>query len=242
VAQRPDLVAVLDADPELGEKLGEEERALARRYLVAELWNLEPGGWEAPSAPAGLGLLLLDGLVSRSVELGRATCAELLGQGDLLRPWEENPAGALLASESRWEILEPTRVALLDRRFAMVAGRWPEMVEALMSRAVRRSRGLAFHMAISHFTRVDVRLLALFWYLADRWGRVSPEGVMIPLRLTHHTLAQLVGAQRPSVTTALGALAEAGKLTRRGESGWLLHGGPPEDLRTAHSLAARQPV
>jgi CRP/FNR family transcriptional regulator, cyclic AMP receptor protein len=237
MAQRRNVVAVLDADPDLGEGLGEEELALARRYLVAEVWNLEPGDWESPPASAGLGVLLIEGLVSRSVEVGRASCAELLGHGDLLRPWQENPAGALLDSDSRWEVLEPTRLALLDRRFAMVAARWPELIETLMARAIRRSRALAFHMALSHFTRVDARLLALFWYLADRWGRVTPNGVVIPLRLTHHTLARLVGAQRPSVTTALGQLAEEGKLIRRGESGWLLHGEPPADLRQSLELA-----
>src|SRR4051812_36377254 len=109
---RRNTVAVLDADPDLGQGLDGEELALARRYLVAELWVLEPGAWEAPPAPAGLGLLVLEGLVSRTVELGRAKCAELLGAGDLLRPWEENPAGALLASDSRWEVLEPTRLAV----------------------------------------------------------------------------------------------------------------------------------
>jgi CRP/FNR family transcriptional regulator, cyclic AMP receptor protein len=241
MAQRRNVVAVLEADPDLGEGLGEEELALARRYLVAEVWNLQPGEWEPPMAPAGLGLLVLDGLVSRTVEVARATCAELLGHGDLLRPWQENPAGGLLDSESRWEVLEPARLALLDRRFAMVAARWPELVEALMSRAIQRSRALAFHMALSHFTRVDARLLALFWYLADRWGRVTPDGVTIPLRLTHHTLARLVGAQRPSVTTGLGQLADEGKLTRRGESGWLLHGAPPEDLRRSPELAGASP-
>jgi CRP-like cAMP-binding protein len=88
-------------------------------------------------------------------------------------------------------------------------------------------------MALSHLNRVDVRLLAFFWHLADRWGRVGPEGVIVPLRLTHRTLAQLVGAQRPSVTTALGALAGEGRVTRRDDGTWLLHGEPPADLRIA---------
>ena len=29
----------------------------------------------------------------------------------------------------------------------------------------------------------------LLWYLAERWGRVTPDGVIVPLRLTHETLA-----------------------------------------------------
>ena len=27
-------------------------------------------------------------------------------------------------------------------------------------------------------------LLFLFWHLADRWGRVTKEGIVIPLKLT----------------------------------------------------------
>jgi CRP-like cAMP-binding protein len=85
-------------------------------------------------------------------------------------------------------------------------------------------------MALSHLTRVEVRLLALFWHLADRWGRVASDGVLVPLRLTHQTLAALVGAQRPSVTTALGGLADSGRVTRRDDGGWVLHGEPPLEL------------
>ena len=129
-----------------------------------------------------------------------------------------------------------TRLAVLDRRFAAAAGRWPELMESVLARSVHRSRRLAFHMALSHLTRVDVRLLAVFWYMADRWGRVGPEGVVLQLRLTHQTLAQLVGAQRPSVTTALGQLAAQGKLIRRDVSNWLLHGRPPDELSTVREL------
>jgi DNA-binding GntR family transcriptional regulator len=55
--------------------------------------------------------------------------------------------------------------------------------------------------------------------------------VIVPLRLTHRTLAQLVGAQRPSVTTALGQLADDRRITRRDDGHWVLHGEPPPDLR-----------
>jgi CRP-like cAMP-binding protein len=75
---------------------------------------------------------------------------------------------------------------------------------------------------------VDDRLLVVMWFLAERWGRVRPEGVVLPLKLTHQLLAALVGAKRPSVTTALGELTTAGLLERRDDGSWLLHGEPPE--------------
>jgi CRP/FNR family cyclic AMP-dependent transcriptional regulator len=245
VTQDRQLVGVLDADPELGDRLDSDALANARRYAVAERVVLEPGAWD-PHARFGdgsghLGLLVLAGLVKREIELANSACAELLGQGDVLRPWEEDVGGHFARLEPAWEILEPAEIAVLDRRFAVVSGRWPEIIEVLMGRSIQRSRSLAFHMALSHLTRIDMRLLALFWHLADRWGRVGTDGVVVPLRLPHRTLARLVGAQRPSVTTALGTLSEAGRLTRRSDGSWLLHGEPPVDLRGGE-IAARARV
>jgi hypothetical protein len=228
------LVRVLSADPDLGSKLDEEALAVAERYAVAEAIQLEPGAWEPSESVQGgsgdLGLLVLRGLLKRRVEVANSACAELLGQGDILRPWQEDAGwdGAEVVAD--WEVLEPTWVALLDRRFAIAAGRWPELLDVLMGRAVQRSRTLAFHMALSHLTRVDVRLMALFWHLADRWGRVGPDGVVVPLKLTHQTLAALVGAQRPSVTTALGGLTQSGQMSRRSDGAWVLHGDAPGQI------------
>ena len=82
---------------------------------------------------------------------------------------------------------------------------------------------------------MDRRLKALFWHLAERWGRVSGDGVIVPLALTHRILGQLVGARRPTVSTALSELAERDELTRRPDGSWLLRGDPPD----AESLARK---
>jgi hypothetical protein len=87
--------------------------------------------------------------------------------------------------------------------------------------------------AIGHLTRVDDRLLALLWCLAERWGRVVPDGVLVNLRLPHRTLAGMVGARRPSVTTALGQLIARNAIERRVDGGWILHGPPPEPRANA---------
>ena len=92
---------------------------------------------------------------------------------------------------------------MLDRRFAAEVSQYPEVTAALFDRLSERSLRLATTQAISQLTRVDRRLKALFWHLAERWGRVGGEGVVIPLALTHRILGQLVGARRPTVSTAL---------------------------------------
>jgi hypothetical protein len=69
----------------------------------------------------------------------------------------------------------------------------------------------------------------LFWHLAERWGRVRPEGVILPLGLTHSVLADLVAARRPTVTTSLTELARQ-QLVTPAVGGWLLCGEPPGEL------------
>jgi CRP/FNR family cyclic AMP-dependent transcriptional regulator len=223
---------VLDSDPELARGLDAAEFAVATRHLVARTRKLDPGEWSGPwdgqeDSDGSVGALVLDGLLLRVQRIGTVAAAELLGSGDVLRPWLTGHEESSLPAGARWQVLQPTTVAILDRRFTTVAGRWPEVVSAMIERSVQRARLLSFQMAIGNVRRIDARLLLLLWRLADRWGRVTSDGVVLPLRLTHGWLANLVGAQRPSVTTALGNLAGAGRVERLEDGSWLLHGDPP---------------
>lgn len=92
-------------------------------------------------------------------------------------------------------------------------------------------------LAIAHHQRVDDRVLLTLWHVAERWGRVGRDAVLVDLPLSHQRLADLVGAHRPSVTSALGELSKAGRVSRRHSGEWLLHGEPPEQLRN-HPLTA----
>ena len=237
-AERPLVgIRVLEAQPELVEGLDEEQAELARRHLVAVLDAIEPGPWRPAErygqSPAAIGLLVIDGVFARDLTIAGRSCSELLGAGDLLRPWDHDDDGAggeSLHSAAAWTVLEPARIAVLDERFARVACRWPQLVAGLVSRTLRRSRWMAILLAISNMTRVDERVEALMWHLADRWGHVTPDGVVVPVPLTHELIGRLVGAHRPSVTSALGELQRAGVLSRREQGGWLLSGEPPARL------------
>src|SRR3954449_7001585 len=224
-------IRLLEAQPDLGEGLSPADEADARRHVVAVLEDVPAGQWEptggyAPD-PAFIGLLLIDGTLSRDVEIGGRRCSELLGPGDLLRPWDYDEGDATsVPTESTWTVLEPARLAVLDGRFARVACRYPELVAKLIGRTLRRSRWLAILLTISSMPRVDARVQALFWHLADRWGHVTLDGGVVPVRLTHDMIGRLVGAHRPSVTTALSELSRAGRISRL-PHGWLLRGDPP---------------
>jgi CRP-like cAMP-binding protein len=224
-----DLVRLLDADPELGERLGSEDRDRARHQLVAEVLRVAPGRWDAAGAvdqaTQPLGLLILDGLLLRDLDLGRRASTEVLGTGDVLRPWDSDSAASDLPFAARWTVLEPLRLAVLDQRFLAGAARYPSIIDAVFARATRRNRGLAARLVVNQLVRLEDRLLLALWTLADRWGRVTPDGVLIPMGLTHSALARLVGARRPSVTSALGDLSRD-RLLERTEDGWLLRGDP----------------
>jgi CRP/FNR family transcriptional regulator, cyclic AMP receptor protein len=214
---------------------------VARPRAIARAQWLEPGRWQ----PFGeqwdhrghLGLLIVDGLLARSLRLAGRICAELLGPGDLLRPWVGVGEYSSIPIEDDWEALEPTRIAVLDRRFAGAVSGWPEIAAAILDRMMARSRWLAFHLAVAHLRRVESRVLVVLWHFADRWGSVRSDGVVLRLNVTHTLLAAIVAAERPSVTLALAKLRERGLVERDADHVWLLHGGPPEELDEVRAQA-----
>jgi len=227
-AKNGDRVDLLAPDGELARAVAPGARRGSESRLSADVLKLKRGPWEPdarePSA-RHLGFLVLDGLVGRRVlvpERGRSL--ELLGQGDLFRPWQDEAASFEKLS---WTVIEPAEIAVLDEPLASRAREIPQVLEALTDRALRRSRRLAVSAAIANTVGVEERLLLSLWQLAELWGRKAPEGAVLPFRLSHQTLADLVGARRPTVTLALRSLNER-DLLRRGDSGhWILTGDPP---------------
>lgn len=221
-------VRVVEEDPALCGTLAEPLAEIARQQLLARTMWVEAGRWEplGGDLPAHfdgwLGLLVLEGLLVRQVELEGLRCCELLGPGDVLRPWDEDDNTGLLESHTSWRVLEPTRVALLDGNFARRGCRWPTVTAELLQRTLRRSRAQSILLAVTQARRADVRLRVLFAHLADRWGRVTPEGILLPLRLTHTVIAQLTGLRRPSVSISLGELERAGEIVRLTKDSWMI--------------------
>jgi hypothetical protein len=219
---------VLDLDPDLGADLDPERLRSATAELVAPLaaleWTSREGRWGPPDAHGILGLLVVGGLLCREVEVLGTCSAELLGSGDLLRPWDVDGEFTLpVPGTVRWSVLAPVELAVLDDTFARRAVPFPEILARISGRGVARAKALALHQTVRSLKHVEARLLVQFWHLAERWGRVDRDGVTVTLPLTHELLAKLVGAARPSVTTALGRLADRGLLHRSGNV-WRLSG------------------
>lgn len=174
----------------------------------------------APDPQEWLGLLVLDGLIVVGLQTGRARIGWLIGDEDLIRPWDMTELA--LTQDSSWRALASTRVALLDGDFAHRAGTIPSVTRELVARTARTTHWLLAKSLIISSPIIEERLLLLFALLAERWGKVRPQGVWLSLPLTHDLLAMICGARRPSVTLGLQSLEGQGLIecTRRGC--WLL--------------------
>jgi CRP/FNR family transcriptional regulator, cyclic AMP receptor protein len=230
VPSRPHTVNVVLEDRDLAEAIAPDRREAAVRLGVAPLLRVPAGDWSAADAAdaarGGYGLLVLSGWLVRRVGIGPRIGAELLGPGDLLRPQEHDGEEATLPFEARWRVLEPLRLAVLDRAWSRRMAMVPEAGIEIAGRAMRRSWRAANALAIAQHARLDEALHLLLWELADRYGTVHADGIHLGVPLTHELLANLAAARRPSVSAALARLTDAGIVERRGR-GFILHGDPP---------------
>jgi CRP-like cAMP-binding protein len=239
---RPSWANVLEADPDLGAGIDNAQWQLALRAALAPAFELGCGPWDFSPAPqaGALGALVLEGLIVIRLDAGARGHIELLGEGDMISPWIGMGPDPVLPSAISTRIVADVRVALLDRAFAFRTARWPEIHAALMQRLITRSRRLSLQSAINSLSRIEERLELTLWQLAERFGRVTPEGVMLNLPITHSQLAEMVAAQRPSVTTAVARLQNQGRVARTGRHQWLLRGSAPASLSARTSEGTLQ--
>jgi CRP/FNR family cyclic AMP-dependent transcriptional regulator len=217
-------------DSDLAEVIPEPRRAAAVAACRVPLVSAAEGAWTPPvGAPAGyLGFLILDGICMRTFELMERRAVALLGPGDLIKPWTRSRLWND-AEHGEWRFLSPVRLALLDRGFTAQLAQFPELGAELMERVFQLNRELVFNMAIASHTRIDTRLHLMLWQMASKWGRIRSDGVLLPVKLTHSVLSELVASRRPTITTALAELSQRG-LVQRVEQGWLLLGDPPDHV------------
>ena len=225
-------VRVLEADPELGAGIPVAQWPLAVGASRAPVFDFEPGPWRfAPRPdPGALGVLVLKGLIIIQIHAEARSHIELLGEGDVIGPWVGSGMDLTLPSIVTATVVSRARVALLGRQFALRTARWPEIHAALMRRLIVRARRLSQQSAINALSRIEDRLEVTLWDLALRFGRVTPDGIMLDLPLTHSQVADMVAAQRPSVSTAFSRLQDRGRIVHAARHRWLMLGEPPMTL------------
>ncbi len=205
----PDLV-------DLGTATGMPIRAgvLARRVVIGP-------GIQGASLLASAGadpVLVVEGTILRSVQIGHRTSALLHGAGDVLpgSGFEPRPfrAHARALTTSVVVVLDPPVMAAIARTPALAAR---------VADAVDAQAGLLGVLSLlAQLTSIAERLDVLLPMLANRWGTVGADGVLLPGFLTHSVLSELIGVRRPSLTTALVDLKDRGRLRRLDDRRWLL--------------------
>ena len=158
-------------------------------------------------------------MVNHQIQLEDQVALRVLGPGHLV-PVPENGSSEDMSS-SEWSAAGAVRLAVLGTQFVRASARWPQLQRNLIARFSAQSQELATQLALCQLPRVEDRLLAMLWLLAESWGRVTPAGTLLPLHFTHEALGAMVGARRPTVTLALGELADSGAIVQR-DRGWLL--------------------
>jgi CRP/FNR family transcriptional regulator, cyclic AMP receptor protein len=216
-------VALLRLDAGLRAAVPADELAAAERFVTVPCRVLEPGTWAVPTIATdaeAFAALLVEGVVTHEATIAGRRAADLLGPGDVFHPWRGFDAA--VPGSSRWASSTTALVAVLDGRFIAAARRWPQLYRIIHDRMADQLDRATARAAIMGLPRVEQRVLGLLWQLADRWGKVHPEGVVLDLALTHELIGQLVGAQRPTVSLALRVLADDELLQRTVDGAWLL--------------------
>ena len=219
-------VHLFDVEPDLAEFLSANQRAesSALRLPTLTVGHGPVEFSELLAAADSFAAIVLDGMLLQQLRVGEQVGLRLLGPGDVVS-FTRRP-GSMLLSNAECRVVEDVRLALFGRDVLLACHRWPRLQLGVYARVAEQSDRLAAQLVICQLPRVDQRLLAIMWLMAESWGHVTRVGTSLPVNLTHDVLGGLVGARRSTVTLALGELAERGALIRQ-DRGWLLLEEPP---------------
>ncbi len=197
-----------------------------------------PAGEEFEGGPTGAICCVVDSgrlaLFFVAAE-GHERTIGILEEGDLLvRPTE---AWASVGPQVRCFAIDDSRVHLVDRSHMDAWMCEPVLASNLVRLLAAQVADRELAVAIALEPRVERRLLLKLRQLAERWGRVTPDGIRLDLHLTHQELANMIGAVRESVTIALGRLASSGEIEVRNRT--LLIRRPAEGERPPNGLPNR---
>ena len=220
--EREPTVALTDVLPEIVALIPVGDHRLARRVLHVPVL---PAAGELDHVlaahPDAFDFIIVDGLVLKQTRYAGRSSLELLGPGDVLAP----PLSRVRQLDSRaissYRTHGDALLAALDSPFRSAARRWPQLSDVLLDRLARQTHRASMHLAVLHIPRAEDRVVALFSDLAERFGRVTDDGIIIDIELTHKLIGQLIGSRRPTVSLALEALSIDQTLTRAG-AGWKL--------------------
>jgi hypothetical protein len=247
IGAAPNTLSLLDADADLGRGIEPHEWEAARRATRATAMRLDRRECILPASgheTGGIvGLIVNDGMISREIALGEHVAFELLTPGDVLLLTAAEPDDLDLAGRVTLTALDPAELIVLGTPFIHAAARWPSLLTNLHRRLEAQRQRLAIQGLAVHQPRAEDRLLLTLWILANRCGRVTPEGTVLPLSLSHEVLGRLAAARRPTITLALRTL-ESTERVKRGPNGYLTLGSAAHRRvkELTHASISRRPI
>ena len=161
---------------------------------------------------------------------------EFLGPGDVVQP----PAAdrPRLGAEIELTVISDAVLSLLARRShgALHAGRCCSPTCSAASEAERERLAI---QGLINLPRAEHRLLLMLWHLGDSWGRVTVDGMMLPLSL-HPRSARSVDRLATIDRVARDEGLEANGTVRRLDNGtWLI---TPAGARVVEAISGAKAV
>lgn len=216
MTQTPSVVALLDIEPALGRFVGMRAAARIGRDPRLPVIDVPAGAWDPQARPpAVLALAVMSGWLR--------TARWLLGPSDRFDPWGD---------DQQWTACSHVRLAVLGGELAELLRPWPTVAADL---AARRSHVVELPAPGGD----DEQLLNLLWRIAQRWGTIAGQAIVLPVVIDADALAGLSGDSSPDVAGALERLTASGRLTTSADDrGWRLHGGNDLRAQVAYGLAS----
>jgi CRP/FNR family cyclic AMP-dependent transcriptional regulator len=223
----PDIASTIPLTtvlPEITALIPAGERQLVEHVLHVP--RLQVNGELADTltaTPTAFDFIVADGVVLKQTRYADRNSLELLGPGDVLAPPLTPSRQLETRATSTYQAHGQVSLAVIEDRFRTAARRWPQLSDVLHDRLARQTHRASMHLAILHIARADDRVLALFSDLAERFGHVTNDGIVIDVELTQRLIGQLIGSRRPTVSRALEDLSTTGTLTRTSDNRWMLN-------------------
>lgn len=139
---------------------------------------------------------------------GRESLLSVLGPGEMFGELSLFDPG--MRTSTATALTDATVLGLSNEQLKPWLDGRPEVATALLQALARRLRRTNEAMADLVFSDVPGRVAKALMDLGEKFGTITPDGLLVTHDMTQEELAQLVGASRETVNKALADFAQRG--------------------------------
>ena len=188
----------------------DHEAAAALRASLKEQGYGKGESLFSEGEPGDRMFIVVDGKVKlgQTSKDGRESLLGVLGPGEMFGELSLFDPG--LRTSTATALTDVTVVSLgHDQLMPWLTGR-PELAAALLQALARRLRRTNEAMGDLVFSDVPGRVAKALMDLGEKFGEITPDGLLVSHDMTQEELAQLVGASRETVNKALADFTQRG--------------------------------